>query len=146
MSEKTALPSIEELKRFIESLTPPGDEVDEVSARIVLERAGVDIDAFPEELMARLDSEIKDIRERGEEIPPPLMDLAEALHRQSQAMSDEEALDPETHIPMLLAKQMPGGAASRPVASFRSLRTDLLTDEDLKMLQDLYDELQSRKG
>lgn len=144
MENKNPLPSREELKRFIESLTPPNEEMDDVSATIVLEQAGVDVGAFPNDLMARLDREVEEMRAREEEVPAPLLEFAEALHRQIEA-AKETSTDPETHIKNLLAKRFPPGDAASLRASFRSLRMELLTEEDLRLLEDLYEELKSRK-
>lgn len=146
MSDKPPLPSRDELKLFIDSLTPPIEEMDEVSATVVLERAGVDVHAFPVDLMTRLDREIEELRTRGEEIPGPLTELAEVLHHQSQAAEEEELLDPETHIPRLLAGEVQSGSTTSRVASFRELRGDLLTEEDIQTLQDLYEELKARRS
>jgi hypothetical protein len=145
MENKNPLPSREELKRFIESLTPPNEEMDEVSATIVLEQAGVDVGAFPDDLMTRLDREVEEMRAREEEVPAPLLEFTEALHRQVEAEKEEPSTDPETHIKNLLAKKVPPRDEASLRASFRSLRVDLLTEEDVRLLEDLYEELKSRK-
>jgi hypothetical protein len=67
------------LAEFIDRLTPPSDEMDIVSATIVLERAGIDPRTMDEDLKKRLESEVDEMRARNEDVPEELLRFLEHL-------------------------------------------------------------------
>lgn len=67
------------LDEFIDNLTPPNDEMDLISATIVLERAGVDLNTSNEDLKERLKREVDEMTARNEEVPQELLRFLEHL-------------------------------------------------------------------
>jgi hypothetical protein len=67
------------LGEFIDSLTPPNDEMDIASATIVLERAGVDPSTLDKDLKKRLEREVEEMRARNEDVPEELLRFLEHL-------------------------------------------------------------------
>ena len=67
------------LAEFIDSLTPPNDEMDIVSATIVLERAGIDPSTLDKDLKRRLEREVDEMKARNEEVPQELLRFLEHL-------------------------------------------------------------------
>lgn len=67
------------LAEFIDSLTPPSDEMDIVSATIVLERAGIDPSTLDKDLKKRLELAVDEMRARNEDVPEELLRFLEHL-------------------------------------------------------------------
>ncbi len=67
------------LAEFIDSLTPPNDEMDIVSATIVLQRAGVDPSTLDKDIKKRLEREVEEMRARNEDVPQELLRFLEHL-------------------------------------------------------------------
>ena len=79
MTSTDKKPDKKALAEFIDSLTPPNDEMDIVSATIFLERAGVDPSTLGEDLKKRLEREVQEMRARNEDVPEDLMRFLEHL-------------------------------------------------------------------
>ena len=75
MAEKTAPATGEQLQQLLDTLLPPNEEMDEESAAMLLERAGVDFSTLTGDLKMGLESGVKEMRARGEEIPPEALKL-----------------------------------------------------------------------
>jgi hypothetical protein len=73
MSPTDLKPDKKLLDEFIDSLTPPSDEMDVISATIVLERAGVDLNTLSDDLKERLEREVDEMRARNEEVPEEML-------------------------------------------------------------------------
>lgn len=68
------LPTHAELERLIERLLPPDEEMDEISAAIILEREGVDRSKLADELKGRMERRVKELRAQGRDVPQTLLD------------------------------------------------------------------------
>lgn len=79
MNQKDDRADRKALADFIDSLTPPIEEMDLDSAMIVLERAGVDIRTLNDDLKERLEREVAEIRARNEEVPNELLEFLKHL-------------------------------------------------------------------
>ena len=143
MDKKTPLPTKSEVRELIRWLTPSDDEMDDVSAEIMLEEAGVDLTSLPTQLLARLDSEIADMRSSNQEVPAAMTKVAEGLGRANEG-SIEEPINPRTWVSDLLNKTVPPGFQLSDQPYFRSLNRDLLTDEDIQALEALSAELHAK--
>jgi hypothetical protein len=67
------------LAEFIDSLTPPNDEMDIVSATIFLQRAGIDPSRLDKDLKERLEREVDEMRARNEDVPEDLLRFLQHL-------------------------------------------------------------------
>lgn len=67
------------LAEFIDSLTPPNDEMDIVSATIFLQRAGIDPSTLDKDLKKRLEREVDEMRARNDDVPEELLRFLEHL-------------------------------------------------------------------
>lgn len=79
MSPTDGKPDKRLLDEFIDNLTPPNDEMDVMSATIVLERAGIDLNTSNEDLKERLKREVDEMTARNEEVPQELLRFLEHL-------------------------------------------------------------------
>jgi len=134
MTEKASLLNEAELDALIEMLSSPGDENDDAIA-------WSESDArLASELASRLERGLAELRARGDDVPPNLSKTVESLGthvRENRPMSAQEWID------ALLAGERPVSRAGAP--SFRTLRRDLLTEDDVKILKDIAQEIRSQK-
>ena len=79
MTQANDRPDRKLIADFIDSLTPPNDEMDVDSALILLERAGVDLRTLSDGLKERLEREVRERRARNEEVPNELLELLKHL-------------------------------------------------------------------
>jgi hypothetical protein len=79
MAKRTLLPTLEQLEKLLERLLPPNEEIDEVSASIILERAGVDTSILADDLIRRLERRIKELQLRSEDVSPNLLEVISSL-------------------------------------------------------------------
>ena len=79
MSPTDGKPDKRLLDEFIDNLTPPNDEMDLISATIVLERAGIDLNTSNDDLKERLKREVDEMTARNEEVPQELLRFLEHL-------------------------------------------------------------------
>lgn len=149
MADKTPLPTHDQLKKLLDRLLPPDEEMDEVSAAAILEDMGVDTSTLPGDLRARLEREVQELQTKGEDVPQPLLDALSSL-QPKEAPEDYTVLDPEVWIDNLIAGRMPsyltGSGQARHLQAFRSRNMEFLTEEDLRILEDLAAELRSKMG
>ena len=65
--------------QFRQLMEPPNEEMDDVSANIILKRAGVDLTTLQADLKNRLEREVDQMRTRNEQAPPEMLKLIEIL-------------------------------------------------------------------
>ncbi len=144
MANKTSLPTKAELNALIELLAATDDETDEVNS------AGepvtsADVTSLAEDLVGRLERGIEDMRANAEEVPAALSNTVQLLHDHI----DEETSDVTTEewVDSLLAGRVPPGRGqpTGDAPAFRSLDKDLLTEEDLKILKEMAEEIRRQK-
>jgi hypothetical protein len=149
MADKTPLPEPDQFRKLLEELLPPDEEMDEVSSAAILEGMGVDTGSLPGDLRARLEREVQELQARGEAVPRTLLDALSSL-RPEGGQEDDAALDPEAWIDSLIAGRMPGHLtppdSARHLQAFRSRNEEFLTEEDLRILEELAAELRSEIG
>ena len=85
MAERTPLPTRAQLRKLIERLLPPNEEMDEVSADIILEREGIDHSTLVDELKGRVDRRMEELRTQGRDAPQALIDLMAILQIHSHS-------------------------------------------------------------
>jgi len=145
MEKKSPLPTKSELRQVINWLAPTDEEMDDVNAEILLELAGVDLTTLPSQLLSRLDSEIDDMQSSSQHVPKAMAEVVEALRRASETKTDEP-INPRAWVSDLLNKKVPHGFNLSDQPYFRSLKKDLLTDEDIEALEALYAEVHAEDG
>ncbi len=69
MSDRTPLPTKAQLEKLLEKLLPANEEMDEVSASIILEEQGLDRISLAKLLHKRIEQRIVDTRAKSEDIP-----------------------------------------------------------------------------
>ncbi len=144
MANKTSLPTKAELNALIELLAATADEADETdSAREP--QTSAEITNLAEDLVGRLERGIEEMRAKGEEVPAALSNTVQLLH----ADLEEETGDVTTEawVDSLLAGRVPPGRGqpTGDAAAFRDLNKDLLTEEDLKILKEMAEEIRRQK-
>jgi len=146
MADQTPLPPRAKLIELLEKLLPDNEDMDQVSASIILDRQGVDRARLANALQVRLERRIADLRGRGEYVPAALAEVLAILERKTESQ-DEAEIDPGTWIDGLLSGQVPesqpGAGQTGQVQAFRSRGTELLTEEDIEILRDLAAELEA---
>ena len=149
MADRTPLPTQAQLEKLLEMLLPPDEEMDEVSASIILEEMGVDTSTLADDLRMRLEREVQELRAKGEDVPEPLLDALASLQAKTQP-KEQTDIDPEVWIDNLIRGYIPSyltemGRAQH-LQSFRAGNMGFLTKEDLRILEELVAELQSEMG
>lgn len=134
MTEKASLLNEAELDALIEMLSSPGDENDDAIAWS--ESDG----RLAEELAGRLERGSAELRARGEDLPT---NLSKTLASLDAHMRENKPMSAQAWIDALLAGERPTGRAGAP--AFRTLRRDLLTEEDVKILKEIAQEIRSQK-
>jgi len=79
MTDDPASLSQAQLRQLMEKLEPPNEEMDEISANIILKRAGFDLTALQSDLKNRLKREVDEMKARNEQSPPEMLKLIELL-------------------------------------------------------------------
>jgi hypothetical protein len=79
MSDDPASQRQTQFEQLMEKLEPPNEEIDEVSADIILRRAGVDLTLLPADLKNRLEREVEEMKASNEQVPPERLKLIEIL-------------------------------------------------------------------
>lgn len=77
------LPTHAQLEKLIERLLPPDEEMDEVSASIILEREGVDRSKLADELKGRVERRVEELRTQGKDVPQALLEVVAMLESHS---------------------------------------------------------------
>jgi hypothetical protein len=143
MANKTSLPTKAELNALIEVLAATDDETGEVNS-VGEPLTSAEVTNLAEDLVGRLERGLAEMRAKGEEVPAALSNTVQLLH----AHLEEETGDVTTEewVDSLLAGRVPPGRG-RPTGmpAFRSLRMDLLTEDDLEMLRQMAEEIRSQK-
>jgi hypothetical protein len=148
MKDTTRLPTRAELQKLLESLLPANEEMDEFSASIIIERAGVEPEAFTQGVRSRLESRAVEIRARGEEVPQALMDTLKILEQRIQD-EEQDTAEADKIIGELLQGRVSGAEAehnrSGTVHAFRSSGVEL-SEEDVRLLEEISIELRKQAG
>jgi hypothetical protein len=143
MANKTSLPTKAELNALIEVLAATDDETGAVDSAGEPLTSG-EVTNLAEDLVGRLERGVAEMRSKAEDVPAALLNTVQLLHHHI----DEETRDVTTEewVDSLLAGQVPAGRGhSSGVPAFRSLRMDLLTEDDLEMLRQMAEEIRSQK-
>ena len=146
MEEPTSLPTRAELQKLLGTLIFD-DEIDDLSASIILERSGVNLEKSLEHLKARLENTMGEMKESGEEVPQGLIEALRILQPQTESAKNDNAGPDETIDALLKGRIL--GANTDPktadhIQAFRPNETEFLTEEDLKILDDISKELRSQ--
>jgi hypothetical protein len=143
MANKASLPTKAELNALIELLAATDDEADEVnSAGEPLTSA--DVTNLAEDLVGRLERGMAEMRSKAEDVPAALSNTVQLL----QDHIGEETRDGTTEewVDSLLAGRVPPGRGQPTgMPSFRNLRRDLLTEDDIEMLRQMAEEIRSQE-
>jgi hypothetical protein len=146
MAERTPLPTKAQLRKLLERLLPPNEEMDEVSAAIILEREGVDRSTLADELKGTVERRVEELRAQGKDVPQALLDTLNTLESDDESEEEHPSIDPDTWIDSLLSGRMPGNLPEPDRAhllqAFRSRNIEFLTEEDLRILEGLASELE----
>ena len=147
MKDTTRLPTRAELQKLLESLLPANEEMDEFSASIIIERAGVESQEFAQGLKSRLESRVVEMRAQGEEVPQALVDTLEILERKIQ--EEQSTTEADEIIGALLQGRVLGAVADQnspeAVHAFRSTGLKL-SEEDERLLEEISKELRKEAG
>ncbi|HMF58033.1 MAG TPA: hypothetical protein VK619_16940 [Pyrinomonadaceae bacterium] len=73
------LPTRAQLERLINKLLPSDEDMDEVSAAIILEREGVDRSNLGDDLKGRVVLRVEELRAKGKDVPQALLDTLAIL-------------------------------------------------------------------
>jgi hypothetical protein len=145
MANKSSLPTKAELDALIEVLGTIDDERDRADS--LGQVGGIDSMNLAADLVARLERSREEMRTNGEVGPPALTKTIDLLHQQIELEATEASENPEAWIDSLLAGELPGGrritGETSPV--FRSLKMDLLTEDDLRILKEMEEEIRAEK-
>jgi hypothetical protein len=79
MTDERQRPTAEQIKGLFEEFLPLDQDLDPATARIILERAGVDRVAFSQRLKSRLERRTKEIRASGKKVPAGLLRVIDVL-------------------------------------------------------------------
>jgi hypothetical protein len=146
MEEPARLPTRAELQKLLGMLLFEGKKIDEVSASIILDRAGLGDEQFLERLGSRLESRAANMRLEGEEVPQSLLDTINSLapnmgKTDPDSSSVEEAIDALSY--RSVAENIPEGDRTGCVPARRVSEKDYLTEDDLRILEEVVKELQA---
>jgi hypothetical protein len=141
MDKKISLPTKAELAAFINHLEGAADSSSEdVRALTEAETA-----ALAADLLVRLERGVAEMKANGESPPVALLETIELLRAHDEQQTETEGIDPHKWIESLLAGQIPPERINAPTSlSFRSLRTDLMTEEDREILREMAEEVQTK--
>jgi hypothetical protein len=146
MTDEGPLPSSTQLGELLDKLLPENDQLDSISASIILEREGIDRAWLAGALRSRLSKRIEGMHARGEDIPAPLAQLMKVV--ESKVQTQEVEIDAETWVESVLSgqfPQIPGQLGQRGlVQAFRPRATQDITDEDLEVLREMAIEIDER--
>jgi hypothetical protein len=81
MAEKTPLPTHAQLKKLLEMLLLPNEEMDEMSGAIILDQEGIDRSKLADDLRMRLERKVQEQRGRGDEVSPDLLEVIARLEQ-----------------------------------------------------------------
>lgn len=150
MAERTPLPTKAQLRKLIDRLLSQNEEIDEVSAAIILRREGVDRSKLADELKERVEHRVDELRSQGKDVPQALIDTLAILASDAESEEEHASINPDDWIDHILADRMPGHPIghdqTRHLQAFRSLNMEFLTEEDLQILEELAVELRSEIG
>src|ERR1041384_396474 len=143
MTDEAPFPSEAQLTELLDRLLPENEDMDSVSASIILEDAGVDRMQLATALRSRLQSRIGDMTANREDVPPVLSEVVAALDRNIEA-HEKDFDDPDNWIDALLSGRYPESQMGPAyIEAFRPRGTDPLTEEDIQILKELESELEA---
>jgi hypothetical protein len=144
MADKSTLPTKAELDALIEVLGTIDEETDRAYPLGDFDRVNTNLVA---DLVVRLERSREEMRTNGEEAPPALTKTIDLLHQHIELEATEAAVNPEEWIDSLLAGELPAGRmmTGEPIPAFRSLNMDLLSEDDLRILKEMAEEIRAKK-
>jgi hypothetical protein len=144
MAESKELPDPEQLDELFRQLIGPEQERDDAAAEVLLEMHGIDPAKLDDDLRERLEREVAERRERGEEVPQGMLDAIASLQNKPEP-EDEAPLEPKDWIEKLLSgippNNLAGSSQSTHLQSFRSRNLEPLSKEDRQILESLATQL-----
>jgi hypothetical protein len=144
MEEPTPLPTRAELQKLLGMLLFEDDEIDDVSASIILERAGVNSEKSQGRLATRLQNTVAQMKAGGKQVPKGVIEMIKFL----QPGTPVEEAEPHDVIEALLRGHVLGAPPDRSeaahVQAFRSNEMDYLTEEDIEILEEISKELRDQ--
>ncbi len=145
MANKSSLPTKAELDALIEVLGTIDDETDRANS--LGEVGSIDNTNLVADLVVRLERSREEMRTNGEEAPPALTKTIDLLHQQIELEATKASVNPEEWIDSLLAGEIPAGRrmTGETIPAFRSLNMDLLTEDDLRILKEMAEEIRAEK-
>jgi hypothetical protein len=79
MIEEEPQPTNEQIEVLLDDLLFPSEEIDEDTALLILQRAGIDEEAFLRQFKPKLEERAQKILDEGRELPPGLLKVLKAL-------------------------------------------------------------------
>lgn len=147
MADRSRLPDKKLLDKLYEKILGPEEEMDEVSLREGLADYGLTPEEAIADVRVRLEKEIQDLRAKGSDVPPVLIDALASLQKSEEPKSENIAIDADDYVDDLLEGRIPGGAIganqTSPLHAFRGLNTESLSEEDRQILERVEAELEA---
>jgi predicted metal-dependent phosphoesterase TrpH len=146
IEEPALLPTKAELQKLLGMLLFEGEEMDEVSASIILDRAGLIDDQFLERLGSRLENRAAEMRVEGKEVSQALLDTIRSLEPNTWE-ADPDRFSAEGAIDALryrqVAEEIPADGKPGYVQARQMSEKDYLTEDDLRILEEVAKELRA---
>ena len=79
IEEEEPQPTNEQIEALLEDLLFPSEEIDEETALLILQRAGIDEEAFLHQFKSILEEKAQKMLDEGRELPPGLLKVINAL-------------------------------------------------------------------
>jgi hypothetical protein len=152
MADRSRLPNKDQIDKLYDMLVGPDEEMDEVSAAAILEQDGVTREQVDRDLRERLEREVKELRDKGADVPPMLLKAIASLQPQEESAEEEDggedtAIDAKTWVRDLIAGRppgdVPGPGQTQHLHAFRGLNMENLSEEDRQILERIDAELEA---
>jgi len=148
MADRSRLPDKNQLDKLYHKILGPDEEMDEATARAILEDHGLTPEEAIEDVRVSLEQEVQSLRAKGADVPPTLLQALASLKPSEEDNRENITIDPDTWVNDLLDGRMPGnvaGANQPPhLHAFRDLDMESLSEEDQQILERLASELEDK--